>query len=207
MEFLDVPIFDDDIYKMLVRLALNMFFLTIVIRFLFYKTSKKAVYIFTFYLIGLVVFFICFTLKKFELDIGMALGLFAIFGIIRYRTAPVDTKEMTYLFVVIGLSVINALSNRKMSYAELIAANVIIVCAVYIIEKALFERREKSMVLTYERIENIHFEDDTAFLADLKNRLGIEVTQYEIQRINYLRDSARILVYYKHRNNIDSKIQ
>ena len=110
-EFLNIPLFDDDFFKMFFRFFLNTIFLTIIIQWLYYKSVKKRDYLFTYYMIGVIVFFLCFTLKKYELDIGMALGLFAIFGIIRYRTNPVPIKEMTYLFVIIGVSVINSLAN------------------------------------------------------------------------------------------------
>ena len=113
MEILGIPLFDDDFYKMIIRFSLNLFFLTAVVKFIYYKRSQKKEYLFTFYLIGIVVFFLCFTLKKYELDLGMALGLFAIFGILRYRTLPLEVREMTYLFVVIGIAVMNGLSNKK----------------------------------------------------------------------------------------------
>ena len=127
MEFLEIPLIDDDFYKMMMRFVINIFFLTIVIRFLYYIKSRRKDYLLTYYMISTIVFFLCFTLKKFELDVGMALGLFAIFGILRYRTNPVDVREMTYLFIVIGVSVINALANKKMSYAEIMTANIIVV--------------------------------------------------------------------------------
>jgi hypothetical protein len=116
MELFGIPFFDDDFYKMVFRFFINFFFLTALIKFSYYKFSKKADYLFTFYLVGTIVFFLCFTLKKYEIDLGLALGLFAIFGILRYRTDPLKVKEMTYLFIVIGISLINALSNKKMSY-------------------------------------------------------------------------------------------
>ena len=107
MELLGIPLFDNDFYKMIVRFLLNFFFLTAVVKYIYYKRSEKKEYLFTFYLIGIVVFFLCFTLKKYELDLGMALGLFAIFGILRYRTLPLEVREMTYLFLVIGIAVMN----------------------------------------------------------------------------------------------------
>jgi hypothetical protein len=134
MEIFGIPLFDDDVYKLLFRFGLNIFFLTIIIRFLYYKKTQNKEYFFTYYLISVIVFFICFTLKKLELDLGMALGLFAIFGIIRYRTNTVSIKEMTYLFVVIGVSVINALANKKLSYSELLLTNIIIVLTLYFTE-------------------------------------------------------------------------
>lgn len=196
MEFLAIPFFDDDFYKMMFRLLINIFFLTIIIRGLYNRTSRDKAFTFTYYMIGIIVFFLCFTLKKYELDIGMALGLFAIFGIIRYRTESVDIKEMTYLFIVIGISVINALANKKMSYAEILGANVVVVFAIYIIERTLLKQRERKMILKYEKANNINFEDDEAFISDLKQRLGINVIRYEVSKINYQRDTADIMVFY-----------
>ena len=92
MEFLEIPLFDDDFFKMMFRFFINILFLTAIIRFIYYPSSKRKDYVFTYYLISIIVFFLCFTLKKYELDIGMALGLFAIFGIIRYRTDAIDIK-------------------------------------------------------------------------------------------------------------------
>ncbi|MFT4523568.1 MAG: hypothetical protein ACI8ZN_002523, partial [Bacteroidia bacterium] len=135
MDFLGIPLFDDDFYKMMFRFALNMFFLSLIIRYLYFNTTRRKDYLFTYFMIGIMVFFLCFTLKKYELDLGMALGLFAIFGIIRYRTNSIDIKEMTYLFVVIGISVINSLANQKMSYAEIVGANTAIFLALFIIER------------------------------------------------------------------------
>ncbi|MGB1120528.1 MAG: DUF4956 domain-containing protein [Saprospiraceae bacterium] len=196
MEFLAIPLFDDDFYKMMFRLLVNVFFLTIIIRGLYNKKTQDTSFTFTYYMIGIIVFFLCFTLKKYELDIGMALGLFAIFGIIRYRTESIDIKEMTYLFIVIGISVINALANKKMSYAEIFGANIVIVFAIYIVERTVLKRKELKMLLKYEKVDNIHFNNDEVFLADLKDRLGINVTRYEVSKVNYLKNTADIVVYY-----------
>ena len=100
---------NSDLYTLLIRLAINTVILTLIIRFLYYPKTKRKDYLFTYYLIGFITFFLCFGLKKLDIDTGMGLGLFAIFGIIRYRTDAIEIKEMTYLFVIIGLSVVNAL--------------------------------------------------------------------------------------------------
>ena len=197
MELLGIPLFDDDFYKMMIRFLLNLFFLTGVVKFIYYKHSRKREYLFTFFLIGIVVYFLCFTLKKYELDLGMALGLFAIFGIIRYRTLPLEVKEMTYLFVVIGISVMNALSNKKMSYAEIIAANSIILFALYLLERYWVESKMLSKDVTYEIIENIRPENHDLLKADLEKRLGIEILSFEVGNVNFLRDVAKITVYYE----------
>ena len=197
MELLGIPLFDDDFYKMMIRFLLNLFFLTGIVKFIYYKHNQKREYLFTFFLIGIVVYFLCFTLKKYELDLGMALGLFAIFGIIRYRTLPLEVKEMTYLFVVIGISVMNALSNKKMSYAEIIAANSIILLALYLLERYWVESKILSKDVTYEIIENIRPENHELLKADLEKRLGVEILSFEVGNVNFLRDVAKITVYYE----------
>ena len=198
MELLGIPLFDDDFYKMIIRFLLNLFFLTAVVKFIYYKRSQKKEYLFTFYLIGIVVFFLCFTLKKYELDLGMALGLFAIFGILRYRTLPLEVREMTYLFVVIGIAVMNGLSNKKMSYAEIIAANSIIVVALYTLERYWAKTEVFSKEVLYETIENIRPENHDKLKEDLEKRLGVTVTNFEIGNVNFLRDVAKITVHYKY---------
>ena len=197
MELLGIPVFDNDFYKMMLRFLLNLFFLTGIVKFIYYKHNQKREYLFTFYLIGIVVYFLCFTLKKYELDLGMALGLFAIFGIIRYRTLPLEVKEMTYLFVVIGVAVMNALSNKKMSYAEIIAANTIILLALYFLERYWARTETLSKEVIYEIIENIRPENHELLKADLEKRLGVEIVSFEIKNINFLKDVAKITVYYK----------
>jgi hypothetical protein len=197
MELLGIPLFDDDFYKMMIRFLLNLFFLTGIVKFIYYKHNQKREYLFTFFLIGIVVYFLCFTLKKYELDLGMALGLFAIFGIIRYRTLPLEVKEMTYLFVVIGVAVMNALSNKKMSYVEIIAANSIILLALYLLERYWSRTAILSKIMTYEIIENIRPDNHHLLKTDLEKRLGIEILSFEIGNVNFLRDVAKITVYYK----------
>ena len=196
MEFLEIPLFDDDFYKMLFRFCLNLFFLTIIVRFIYYPRTHRKDYLFTYYLIGTIVFFICFTLKKYQLDIGMALGLFAIFGILRYRTDPVPIKEMTYLFVVIGISVINSLANKKMSYAEILLGNVLVVLSIIIIERYLVLRNETSKVIVYEKIENILPENSEALKADLEKRTGIKINRIRIGDVDFLKDMAKVTIYY-----------
>ena len=126
--------FDEDFYLLLIRLCVNVVFITILIRFLYYAKTKRKDYLFTYYLIGTITFFLCFGLKKLDIDTGMGLGLFAIFGIIRYRTDAIEIKEMTYLFLIIGLSVVNALASNQLSIAEMALINVFMVVLTYVLE-------------------------------------------------------------------------
>ena len=193
-EFLSIPFFDDDFYKMTFRFLLNISFLTLIIRWLYYGATKRKDYLFTYYMIGIIVFLLCFTLKKYELDIRIALGLFAIFGIIRYRTDAVPIKEMTYLFVVIGVSVVNSLANQKMSYAEILTANILVVLALYTIERLWFTRNVSVKIIQYEKIENIKPENSAILRQDLEARTGLKIENIKVGDIDFLKDSATIII-------------
>ncbi|HET6558859.1 MAG TPA: DUF4956 domain-containing protein, partial [Prolixibacteraceae bacterium] len=163
---------------------------------LYAKTSKRKDFYFSYIAISIVIFLLCFLLESVKIELGFALGLFAIFGIIRYRTDAIPIKEMTYLFVVIAVAVINALANKKVSYAELITTNLLIMGGLYILEKILNLRQEISQRIIYEKIENLHADRKEELMADLKLRTGINIKRFEVERIDFLRDTARIFIYY-----------
>lgn len=208
MEFFGIPFFDNDFYKMLLRLSINMLYLTAIIKLSYYRFSKKTEFLFTFYLVGIVVFFLCFTLKKYELDLGLALGLFAIFGIIRYRTDPLKVREMTYLFVVIGVSIINALSNKKMSYMEILLANSFITASIYYLDRYWSQQRltpkEKTMPkdfgikdIVYNSLENIKPEQFELLKNELEDSLGLEILKLDINEVDFEKQTAKIKIRYK----------
>jgi hypothetical protein len=188
--------FDEDFYLLLLRLTINMVFITILIRFLYYEKTKRKDYLFTYYLIGTITFFLCFGLKKLDIDTGMGLGLFAIFGIIRYRTDAIEIKEMTYLFLIIGLSVVNALASNKLSIAEMGLINVFMVILTYILEFVWLMKHETRKTITYERIDLIKPESAEEMKKDLEKRTGLNLNRIEIGKIDFLNDTAQIRVYY-----------
>ncbi|MGB0836897.1 MAG: DUF4956 domain-containing protein [Flavobacteriaceae bacterium] len=196
MEFLDIPLFDDDFFKMIFRFGLNLIVMILIIQRFYYTKSRKPDYLFTYYLIGIIVFFICFTLKKYELDLGMALGLFAIFGIIRYRTDPIPIREMTYLFVIIGVSIMNALVNKKMSYVEILGTNTLIVLAVWALEKLNGRRIEESKKITYIDMELIKKQNSTALKQDLEEKTGLQINRVKVGNLDYLKPAANLTIYY-----------
>ena len=188
--------FDEDFYLLLLRLTINMVFITILIRFLYYEKTKRKDYLFTYYLIGTITFFLCFGLKKLDIDTGMGLGLFAIFGIIRYRTDAIEIKEMTYLFLIIGLSVVNALASNKLSIAEMALINVFMVILTYILEFVWLMKHETRKTITYERIDLIKPESAEEMKKDLEKRTGLNLNRIEIGKIDFLNDTAQVRVYY-----------
>jgi hypothetical protein len=197
MEFFGIPLFDDDFYKMIFRFLINIFFLTALIKYSYYKFSKKAEYLFSFYLVGTIVFFLCFTLKKYEIDLGLALGLFAIFGILRYKTEPLKVREMTYLFVIIGLSLVNALSNKKMSYIEIIAANTTVVAMAYYLD--LYWSRQKTYTkdILYESLKHIRPEYHEELKKELEEKLGLEILSISLGQIDFKAETVKIKIRYK----------
>lgn len=202
LRFLGIKLINvGDFTELMVRFALTAFLIFVVVHFLYAKNSKRKDFYFSYLAIGIIVFLMCFLLNNVKLELGFALGLFAIFGIIRYRTDAIPIKEMTYLFVVIGIAVMNALANKKVSYAELMFTNSAIVFGLWILEKRLMLKQESSIKLIYEKIENIHTESNEVLLADLKERTGINIKRYEIEKIDFLKDIAVIVLYFNTNGN------
>ena len=197
LEFLGTPLFDSkDFFKLIVKAAFNLSIILLIVRYIYYPITKNKDYLFTYLLISLTVFLLCILLDSVKIELAFALGLFAIFGIIRYRTDPIPIKEMTYLFLVIGISVINALANKKISYSELVFANLMIVAVTYGLEKIWLLRHETRKNIIYEKIDLIGPEKRQELLADLKKRTGIDVVRVEIRRVDFLKDIAYLRIFY-----------
>lgn len=195
--------FSTDIYKLLIRMSINIVVLTIIIRFLYYPIAKRKDYLFTYYLIGFITFFICFALKKLDIDTGMGLGLFAIFGIIRYRTDTVEIKEMTYLFIVIGLSVINSLAANQISMIELGVINLSIILITFFLEKLWLLKHETRKVIIFDNIELINVAKREQLKIEIENRTGLKVSRLTVGKIDYLTDTASVTIYYFESEQLD----
>jgi hypothetical protein len=189
-----------DFIELIIRFTFNMMVIGLIVRGIYYPVTRRKDYLFSYILISVLVFLLCFLLENVKLQIGFALGLFAIFGIIRYRTNPIPIKEMTYLFVVIGISVINALANKKVSYVELIFTNLAIIGLIYMLEKIWLLKHEASKTIEYEKIDLIKPEKRSELIKDLEARTGLEINRIEIGRINFLRDTVRIRIHYLDNN-------
>jgi hypothetical protein len=202
-DFIDLPGF----LEFMVRFFLNLGVILILVRWLYYSGTKRKDYLFTYILISSLVFLLCFLLESVKLQIGFALGLFAIFGIIRYRTNSIPIKEMTYLFLVIGVSVINALTSTKTSFADLIFTNLAIVLITYSIEKLWLLKNESSKLVIYEKIELIKKGRYAELVKDLEDRTGIEkINRVEVGKINFLRDTCELTIFYFERKRSGANV-
>jgi len=185
-----------DFLLMVFRFAINFIFTLIVVRYIYYANSRRKDYLFTYILISVAVFFLSYMLQNVDLQLGFALGLFALFGIIRYRTNPIPIKEMTYLFLVICISVVNALSDKEISYVELFFVNFALIFITLVIEYFWSYKHESSKTIIYEKIELIKPQNQKKFIEDLEKRTGLKISRVEIGKINFLRDTAEITIYY-----------
>ena len=197
LEIFGTNFFDKkDFFELLVKAIFNFLIIGYIVRYLYYPATKNKDYLFTYLLISITVFFLCFLLENVKLQLGFALGLFAIFWIIRYRTDPIPIKEMTYLFIVIGVSVVNALANKKISHSELLFTNFIIVAVTYGLEKIWLLKHESRKTITYEKIELIKPSMKKELIKDLTDRTGLNITRAEVRRIDFLRDTAQIRIFF-----------
>ena len=198
MEFLDVELFNQkDLFKLFIRFLIDFSFTFVIIRVLYFAANRRKDYLFTFFIFNLLTFFICFLLRKVPMELGFALGLFAVFGILRYRTEPIPIKEMTYLFIVIGLAMINALANKKISWAELMFVNSTILLVTLSFEKLWFNNEVQTKNIIYERIDLIKKESRLEMISDLRQRTGLDIVKVQIGKIDFLRDVASVTIFYK----------
>lgn len=193
---MNITWFDDDVYKLLFRLSVNFVFITLIVRFIYYRITKRKDYLFTYYLLSFIIFFICFSLKKLDIDTGMGLGLFAIFSIIRYRTNPIEIKEMTYLFIVIGLSVVNSLASKQISMVELGIINVTMLVLTYILEYVWLLKHETRKTILFENIKLIDLSKQDELKAEIERRTGLNINRVEIGKLNFLDDTAQVRIFY-----------
>lgn len=201
-----IEIFDlSNLLELIGRFSLNLIVILILVKWLYYSTSKRKDYLFTYILISSIVFLLCFLLESVMLQIGFALGLFAIFGIIRYRTLTIPIKEMTYLFLIIGISVINALANTTISVLELIFSNLVIILITYGLEKRWLMKHESSKRIIYDKINLISPEHRGELIDDLQLRSGIsKISRVEIGEIDLLRDICHLKIFFETSDRLDN---
>lgn len=189
-------VFHPDMWELLFKFAIDAAVLFVLIRMIYYPIHRKKENLFTYFVFNVLIFFLCVLMNNVKLSMGFGFGLFAVFSIIRYRTEQLSVKDMTYLFAVITLAVINALVSKKVSLVELVFTNAMILGLVYVMEHLWLTRHEAMRQLIYERIDLIKPQNRTLLMADLQERLGIKVSRVEIGRIDLLRDTVQLRVFF-----------
>ena len=195
-DFLQVPLFDGpSLWNLLIRFAFNLLVCWIITHFLYYKKSQRRDYYFTYILFSVTIFLLLFLLQNLKMEVSLALGLFAIFSMIRYRTETLPIREMTYLFVLIGISIING-SGMITSYTALFVTNLLFILVIWVLEAAGMSHRKATKIITYEKIELIKPNRRDDLLADLHERTGLEILDVQVGSIDFLKDTAFLKVTY-----------
>ena len=185
-----------ELLNLIIRFGFNLSIAFIIIKLIYQRNPANNLdFVFTYFMFNSLIFFFAFLLGNITINIGFAFGLFAVFAILRYRTDPIPIKEMTYLFIVITIGVINALSGAEVSYGALLFTNIALVGLTYFLETYWQKNMLILRTVEYEIIENIKPENHEKLLLDLENRIGLPIKRFEIHRINFLRDTVRISIY------------
>ncbi|WP_243350297.1 DUF4956 domain-containing protein [Parabacteroides sp. FAFU027] len=196
MELFGNPFFDSNAFWMLtIRFGFNLLVSAILIHCLYFRKGKRRDYYFTLFMFSITMFLLIYLMDNVKIQIGLTLGLFAIFGVIKYRTESVPIREMTYLFIIIGVSVINGLAT-SVSYMELIATNLFFILAVWALESTKFLKITPSKLILYDKIHLITVDKREEMIADIAKRTGLKVLSVEIGHIDFLRDIAFVKVHY-----------
>lgn len=192
-EFID----PGDFLQLVTRMGMNLAFASIAILLVYYRLYRNREFVFTYYVFNLITFAMCVLLRKVPMELGFALGLFAVFGILRYRTEEIRMRDLTYMFIMIGLGILNGVANKKVSTAELLLVNTVIVGITAGLELPAKARRHGSTPMLYDNLALLRPEARPQLLADLAARTGLEVVRVQVHRIDFLRDAAEITVFYR----------
>ena len=197
INFLGVPLFDStSFWTLLLRFVFNFLVCWIIIRCFYYKKSQRRDYYFTFMMFAVVIFLIITLMDNMKMNVAYALGLFAIFGMIRYRTETLRIREMTYLFVIMGVSIINGQALTT-SYIELFVTNALVILAIWAFEGNRHAKQMSEKVILYDKIDMVKAGREEELKADLEERTGIKIEKMEVGHIDYLRDVAYIKIWYR----------
>jgi hypothetical protein len=181
----------------MVRFVINICFLFILIRLVYFRYTKKEKFLFTFFLMGIITFFICSMLRTVFVDIGMAFGLFAIFGILRLRTRNFSVKDMAYTFTVIGISVINSLKILKFPMLGVLIIDSMIISSAWFLEIYLVKHISESYSIVYENMELLKTANKQVLIKDICDITGKEILRYRIKKVDYKKGVAELEIFYR----------
>ena len=186
-----------DFFGILLRFIINTVFLIILIRIIYFRYSKKEKFLFTFFLLGITVFFITSMLKSVFIEFGMAVGLFAVFTILRFRTRNFSLKDMSYIFATIGISVINSLKLVGFPVLGVVIINIIIVIAAIILEEFTLRNNTVTYSIVYEDLELLKTAKKQKILKEISELTGKEILRFKIRRIDYRDKVAIVDIFYR----------
>jgi magnesium-transporting ATPase (P-type) len=187
----------DPIWSVLLQLLVTLLVLFIVIRLIYYRYSRNERRVFSFFQMGIMIFLVCILLKTVEIQLGIALGLFAIFAILRFRSRNLSMRDMTYFFTVIGISVINAMATFYNPVRGIIVINSVIILSTFILEIFFNKRAYDTATLIYDRLELLAPEKIQELLSDISSRSCKKVEKVEIKKIDLIKRNAELEISFR----------
>jgi hypothetical protein len=195
------PVASTEFYELIIQFGLNLLVLVILARALYFRWNRNSEYMFAQIMTGIIVFMICAMLRWVQLGLGLALGLFAIFAIIRFRTINVPVKEMAYLFIAVGISAVNALLQLSDCLQWIIFANIILVGLTFLMEKFFLGKKLSRRTITFNNTELLKPSKQLLLLQELKTLTELNIIRYEIGKVDYIRGQAQIRLYFSDDGN------
>lgn len=195
------PVASTEFYDLLLQFGINLLILVILSRVMYYNWNRKPEYMFAQLITGVIVFMICALLRWVQLGLGLVLGLFAIFAIIRFRTINVPVKEMAYLFMVVGISAVNALLPMDNCLQWILFANVILVAITFIMEKLYFSKKLSQRTITFNNTDLLKPSKHPLLLQELKVLTELNITRFEIGKVDYIKNQAQIRIFFAGEGN------
>ena len=184
-----------------IRFSFNLFIAFVIIKLIYHRDYKGNDFVFTYFMFNTLIFFFAYILGNLDINMAFGFGLFAVFAILRYRTDPIPIKEMTYLFIVITIGVINALSDNQVVFIELLFANVTIVLLTFLLERHwvnnLPDNGLSSKTVVYNNMEMIKPENHQALIDELAQKTGLSIVSCKIGRLNFVENQVNVKLYYK----------
>ena len=187
----------DPIWSVLLHLLVTLLVLFIVIRLIYYRYSMNERRVFSFFQMGIMIFLVCILLKSVEIQLGIALGLFAIFAILRFRSRNLSMRDMTYFFTVIGISVINAMATFYNPVRGMIVINLIIIVSTFVLEVFFNKRAYDTATLIYDRLELLAPDKTQELLSDISSRSSKKVEKVEIKKIDLIKRNAELEISFR----------
>ena len=182
---------------MIIRFSFNLLIAYTIIKLIYHRDHKGNDFVFTYFMFNSLIFFFAYILGNLDVNMAFGFGLFAVFAILRYRTDPIPIKEMTYLFIVITIGVINALSANNVAFSEVLFANVAIVTLTFFLERYWVNNLLNSKAIVYDGLEKISPEKNQELIDELSEKTGLNLLRAKVGRINFKSNRVNIRVYYK----------
>lgn len=195
--FLETALFDQAaLLSLVARFALDLVVVVIIVHLIYFRAKPDGNFAFTFYVLNVLVFFVSYLMVGIDIGVGFAFGLFALFTIIRYRSVTLPVKEMSYLFAIVTVAIVNGLSQLGFSWSEVLFVDAAIIGTIWLLDRIWLPAQMGQEYLVYEKIQNVRPDANATLIADLQARTGLDIKSAQVGRLNFLNDTALVKIRY-----------